>query len=394
MANENKSEQNGVMKKLCIIFVLLLVLLIALIPVINIVSGREDYKNEAVQKVAGGWASKQTIDMPQLKTKKTFEVNKQQEYLFYTLDNCEIKAQTKNEFKKIGIFKIPVYTAEICIKGDFLNDLNVKNNTAILSFNVSNSRGFVSEPKFSVFGKPFKQNIDKNFEVSIPDGTNKIPFEIKFQIRGADSLNFATGANHVSVEMKSNWADPSFEGAFLPVTKNITKDGFSASWSIPKIATDTNANEQYGVSFIIPVDNYRMTQRAVKYGVLFLVLTFSAFFVFELVTSIKVHPIQYLLIGSSLVVFYLLLLSLSEFCPFWAAYLFATLLTVSLIAAYAFTINKKLAIIIKLVLLALYAYLFILLNLEYLSLLFGSFGLFVIISMIMYTTRKIQWYKR
>ena len=94
MANENKSEQNGVMKKLCIIFALLLVLLIALIPVINIVSGREDYKNEAVQKVAGGWASKQTINMPQLKTKKTFEVNKQQEYLFYTLDNCEIKAQT------------------------------------------------------------------------------------------------------------------------------------------------------------------------------------------------------------------------------------------------------------------------------------------------------------
>lgn len=396
MSNETceKREQGGYMKKLCIIFGLLLILLLALIPVMGIVSGRQTYKEEAVQKVAGGWASKQTIQMPTLRTKDLFEVDKNNTYLYYTLDNCEINVQTKNEFKKIGIFKIPVYTANVTVKGNFLNDINTKNSDAVLSFNVSNSRGFVAEPEFKVFNNPYKKNIDKNFEIKIPDNTKQIPFEIKFSLRGADSLNFATGANHATVNMQSDWANPGFEGSFLPSNKTITNEGFSANWSIPKIATDSSSNEEFGVSYLIPVDNYRMAERAVKYGVLFLLLTFAAFFVFEMVANIKVHPIQYLLIGSSLVIFYLLLLSLSEFCQFWLAYLCASVLTIIAIGAYAFSINKKLALIIKTVLVALYVYLYVLLNLEYLSLIFGSFGLFIIVVIIMFATRKIEWYKK
>lgn len=390
----NKEPLSGIMKKLCIIFALLLILLIALIPVSGIVSDRENYRDEAIQKIAGGWASRQKIFMPQMRTLYMHEINKQNQYLFYTLDDCTIDVSVKNEYRKIGIFKIPVYTADIKMKGSFLNDVNVKNNKALLSFNVSNSRGFTKEPLIGVFNKTPVKNIDKDIEIQIPNNTLKIPFEIQFQIRGANSLNFMTGANFAKVNIKSDWADPSFEGGFLPAQKNITDKGFSASWSIPKIATDSDTQEQYGVSFLIPVDNYRMTERAVKYGVLFLVLTFSAFFVFEIVTNIKVHPIQYLLIGSSLVVFYLMLLALSEFCPFWTAYVCSSALTIALISAYAYSVDKKLAAIIKLSLVALYIYLYLLLILKDLSLLVGSFGLFAIIAVIMYSTRKIQWYKK
>ena len=391
---KNKEALSGIMKKLCVIFALLLVLLIALIPVSGIVSDRENYRDEAIEKIAGGWASRQKIFMPKLRTLYMHEINKQNQYLFYTLDDCEINALVKNEYRKIGIFKIPVYVADIKIKGAFLNDINVKNDKALLSFNVSNSRGFTKEPLMGVFNKMPVKNIDKDIEIQIPNKTLKIPFEIQFQLRGANSLNFMTGANFAKVNIKSDWADPSFEGDFLPSQKNIKDSGFSASWSIPKIATDSDRQEQYGVSFLIPVDSYRMTERAVKYGVLFLVLTFSAFFVFEIVTNIKVHPLQYLLIGSSLVVFYLLLLSLSEFCPFWIAYLCASVLTIALISAYAYSVDKKLAFIIKLSLVALYIYLYLLLILKDLSLLVGSFGLFIIIAVIMYSTRKIQWYKK
>ena len=215
------------------------------------------------------------------------------------------------------------------------------------------------------------------------------------------------------IKINGDWKDPSFEGDFLPTNRSVTNKNFTAEWSIPKIATiktdisdlnnpsimEKNNTAVVSVSLLTPVDNYRMATRAVKYAFLFLLLTFVAYYVFE-ITSQKnnpIHPIQYMLMGGALLIFYLLLTSISEFMPFLLAYIIAGLFTVGLISYYTyFVLTKredfKFTILITVIMTLLYTFLYTLLVIKDLSLLIGSFILFVIIAAIMYATRNVEWY--
>lgn len=203
------------------------------------------------------------------------------------------------------------------------------------------------------------------------------------------------------IKISGNWANPSFVGSYLPAEKEVGASDFSANWSIPQIAIEENSIEiaKAGVSLLMPVDNYRMALRSVKYAFLFLVLTFAVYFVFEITSKNKyqIHPIQYLMVGVAMLIFYLLMTSLSEFIPFAAAYAVSALMTSGLIGAYTkFALTKSndkaFAITVSGMLMLLYIFLYTLLTLQDLSLLIGSLLLFAIIAAIMFATRNVDWY--
>ena len=211
------------------------------------------------------------------------------------------------------------------------------------------------------------------------------------------------------VWLESPWPHPSFHGARLPTKRSVTDKGFNALWEVgsfgrsfpqawrvgetPKI--DQKLNESaFGTRFLMPVDVYVQATRSVKYGALFILLTFLAFFLFEVMNGLRIHPIQYLMVGFGICLFYVLLLSLSEHIPFTAAYGLALAGVVGMIGGYVSKVlhSRKRALGLSGFLAALYAYLFVLLRMEDFALLFGSLGLFGILAGAMYITRNVDWY--
>ena len=206
------------------------------------------------------------------------------------LEEYNAEVLINSEIRKKGIFKVPVYTADVKVKGIFKNNLGaLKNANAILSFDVSDTKGFVAAPQFKIGTNESKITGDKVYSGVISTTSPTIPFEITYKLRGANSFYFLPTANVNKFKISGNWSNPSFDGDFLPSERNVTSDKFSAEWSIPKIAISRNSENitiaKAGVSLLTPVDNYRVAQRAVKYAFLFLVLTFIAYFVF--VRSVK-----------------------------------------------------------------------------------------------------------
>lgn len=412
-----KKKTNSPFKKFWVILFSLLVLLIPLGFFVGIVSNRESYRDDAVKDVANSWAAEQVIQPPSL----VFYDEKNKKELGWELDKYNVSAVVDTEVRKRGIFKVPVYTADIVMNGNFIKpDGDIGNNKWTLSFDVSDSKGFIKQPEFKIGRMELSDSVsDKQYKYQAVSGEKNIPFEIRFKIRGVNKISFVPNANINNIKIQGSWADPSFEGDFLPVKRVVGEHGFDADWSIPRIATlndkkissdnssssgyisGSNPNITCGVSLLMPVDNYRMAMRAVKYGFLFLVLTFITFFVFEIAAKKRrpVHPLQYMLVGMALLVFYLLLLSISEFMPFVLAYLIASLMIIGMVSLYTYFVltkkeNTKFSLLIAFILAVLYGFLYTLLMLQDFSLILGSFGLFVIIGIIMYATRDVDWYPK
>jgi inner membrane protein len=207
-----------------------------------------------------------------------------------------------------------------------------------------------------------------------------------------------------TVKLSSTWPDPSFVGNFLPAHHETSQEGFDASWKILHLNRNypqkwTGSNNQveastFGVKLLVPVDEYQKNMRTAKYAFMFIGLTFLSFFMIELLNKKLIHPIQYLLIGFSLLVFYTLLLSFSEQMVFKYAYMISSVATIGLITSYTRGVLKDTLQtgIILLILVLLYAYLYIVLQLQDLALMIGSIGLFIILSLVMYLTRKVDWF--
>jgi inner membrane protein len=206
------------------------------------------------------------------------------------------------------------------------------------------------------------------------------------------------------VELTSTWKNPSFDGAFLPDTRTVDERGFTAKWNV------LNMNRSYpqqfsgsvsgidesafGVSLLMAVDQYQKSMRAAKYAVLFIVLTFMVFFFIQVLNKVRIHPIQYILVGLTLCIFYTLLISLSEHIYFGLAYLVASVAIVSLTAFYTQGTfkNMKLSGMLAVIMSILYSFIYIIIQLEDFALLAGSIGLFIALAIIMTLTRKIDWY--
>lgn len=397
MSEETKKNKSTKLKKFYTILGTLLILLIPILFLYGIVEDRSSYKREAERKVETSWAATQVLSAPQLAMPTNDPKNP---YKYFTLNDYDAEIFISTELRKKGIFKVPVYTANVQIKGNFENNFSpLKNQKVALSFHVSDSKGFVAQPQFKLMDSKFIPSNDTTYKKNLTTSANLIPFEINYKLRGSKEIYVKPEGLNNKIEIEGDWNNPSFEGDFLPTEREVTADHFEGEWEIPYIAVSSLKDAKLGVSLLMPVDNYRMATRALKYSFLFLALTFLSYFIFEITSkeNRRIHLLQYLMMGAAMLIFYLLLVSLSEFIPFGGAYLIAGLMTIALIGSYTYFIltkreNLKFSILISCIMLVLYGFFYSLLVIQDFSLIIGSFVLFLIISLVMYTTRNVEWY--
>ena len=325
-----------------------------------------------------------------------------------------------------GIFEVIVYETHLEAAGVFeipdleAPDREVDWETADLVLGISDVRGLQERVELrwqdqevdllpGTGGAPFVQSgVFSRIpgEERLAPGT-RIPFSFELVLRGSDQLLFVPSGAETHVELASPWASPSFVGAFLPDRRQVSDTGFSASWQVPlfgrSFPSQWSGNPElagafessaFGVGLLLPVDAYQQSERAVKYAVLFIVLTFGTFFLLELLSPVRLHAVQYLLVGFAQTLFYVLLLALSEHLGFGRAYALAAAATVGLIASYSRSIlaSRRRALVVLGCLGLLFGYLYVLLQLEDYALLVGASGLFVALAVTMLATRHLDWF--
>jgi inner membrane protein len=243
--------------------------------------------------------------------------------------------------------------------------------------------------------------------------TAPVDFAIPLDVNGSGGIYFAPFGVKNEAELKSNWADPGFRGAFLPSERSVRPDGFNAKWQIsyygrdyPQQWTSRTGNDRFnsstvrssmfGAELLSILDAYRYVERSIKYGVLFFVLVFTTFFLFEMTARQKIHPFQYLMVGAALCIFYLVLLSVSEFLGFSWAYLIATVSATALITWYCrfFLGGGARTLMVGAGLAGVYTFLYITLRQQDYALLMGSIALFLVLALVMFVTRRVDWYAR
>ena len=236
---------------------------------------------------------------------------------------------------------------------------------------------------------------------SIPENMS---FDFDISLNGSEQLMFAPIGKITNVNLNSPWKEPSFDGVFLPKKRTIGENGFTANWKVlhlnrnyPQSWVGTKHhvnNSSFGVNLRLPVDVYQKSMRVAKYAILFIVLTYLVFFFVEILNHILIHPIQYILVGIALVLFYILMLAFSEQMNFDLAYILAALMTIGLVFLYCRSILKSwaLSLMTASILLILYGFIFIIIQMQDFALLFGSLGVFLILAVTMYFSRKVDWF--
>ena len=424
-------NRNKIIFKSFLIGFLILLLLIPTVFIQNQVSERQGRQREAVEEVSSKWAGQQTINgpaiaVPYLETAtndqgKAIAVKK---LAYFLPDKLSIHSVVIPEKRYRGIYKVVVYTSEMQITGSFdslrFAGLNIEVdkilwNEAALYFDISDVRGLkeevniqVSQDQISLVPGKFSNEQFKNaLSALLPSAlaNNHAPlnFSMAVKLKGSGNLLFVPTGKQTDVTVQSSWNAPSFTGNYLPDVRNVSDSGFTANWKVLYLNRsypqqwkdkiyDLN-NFSFGVNLIVPVDSYQQTMRSVKYAILCILLTFTAFFLIELIYFKTIHPLQYILAGVALCIFYTLLLSFSEYVSFNLSYLIASIATILLISWYVKSIlqSSKIAVFIAALLTAMYGFIFTLIQLEDYALLIGSIGLFVTLAFVMYFSRKIKW---
>ncbi len=424
--------RSSVLVKAIGIGIIVLLLLIPGAMVESLVRERKFTYTSAVDEICSKWGSSQTITGPVVTIPFYFRTTDSngkpavmKKYAHFLPSELNINGKVDPEIRNRSIYKAILYKGNLDISGSFgkLNYERLKIDPqdmlfeeAFLSVGISDLRGIsrqvtvnwdgdeeIAEPGIPVYDV-ISSGVNIPLDLS-SHRTGNVPhtFKLNLALNGSRSLSFLPMGKETNVQISSPWASPSFDGAFLPTERNITQNGFEAKWSVLElnrtypqewIERAYTENSAFGFSMIIPVDYYQTITRSVKYALLFIVLTFAAFFTIEILKSYRVHPIQYVLIGFALTLFYALLLSFSERIGFGPAYLIASAGIVVMVTLYSMTITKSnlMACLIGAVLSGLYGFLYLLLQLEDYALLMGSIGLFVILGTFMFLTRNIDWY--
>jgi inner membrane protein len=406
---------------------LVLLLLIPAYFVQNVITEREARQKEAFTEVSSKWAGRQNITGPVLVLpyNETVTGDKGQvvilKKLAYILpDNLIVESSVKPEERHRGIFQVMLYSSEIKMSGKFnsiplqqlkIDPAQVLWNEAYVCMDLADSKGLKEEINLvwndstvtlnpsainnGVMKEGFMSQVNTSPDIAIK-------FSSSISINGSEQLLFTPVGKETTVKLNSTWPDPSFTGGQLP-DHRISDSGFVATWkslahtrNFPQAWKENTYNLQsasFGADLFIPVNGYQKTMRSVKYAILCILLTFAAFFIIETVNKKSVHPFQYALIGLALILFYTLLLSISEYTGFNTAYIIASAATVGLIAWFVKGLlqSSKLTTVLGIVLVLMYSYIFTILQLQDYSLLLGSIGLFLTLAVIMHFSKKIQW---
>lgn len=403
MTAEN-SNGRSVLKKGLFIILAVLVLQIPVLLIKGLINDREDISSEAETEVSKQWGGSQTIYPPELripyKVKKT---DSNGNFAFIsevkTLqpEEADVNGYVKVTTLKRSIYEIPVYQADMKIDGSFVideDDVVNHDGKIYLYLPVGETMGIEDNITAVVDGKDYMFDLSEaGLRVELETGAltagQEIQYSINLKTRGAAQLNFRPKAATFKVNLTSDHPSPGFNGDFLPVERNVTDNGFEAKWVVTDFNTYGVINPQFHVELVVPVSQYQQTTRATKYSFLIIIFVMVAIFLVETVSRQEVTYIQYVVTGLSLCLFYLLLLSISEYLAFSWAYLIASGMTVVALGGYFIGfLRSGIAIACTTVVAALYGFIYILLNLETGSLLVGSLALFAILSVIMYFTRK------
>lgn len=433
MNTANFWSVNRLTIKGCIVGFLILAMLIPTLFIMELISERAQRQAEVKTEVSSKWAGAQTISgpllvVPYLETTKNNEgkIIVAKKYAYFLPERLTINGELLPEIRHRSIFNIVVYSTDIKMEGEFVplqpESLGIKRedmqlNESYICFGLSDFRGIENQMSIRwndssyVFnaGVPDNNIISNGLNATVAltngDMDQVNAFSIHLRLRGSENLSFTPVGKTTHVHFSSAWQNPSFDGSFLPVTTpEINSNGFDADWKVqhlnrnyPQSWKDEKFDlyaSRFGITLLQPVDSYAKTMRSVKYGILFIALTFGLYFFIEILQKTIIHPAQYVLVGIALCIFYTLLLSISEYLRFNIAYAIAATATILLITLYTKSLfgTWKIASLFGGLLTTLYSFIFILIQLQDGALLFGSIGLFILLSIIMYYSRKIDWY--
>ena len=416
--------------KLVTICALILVLLIPTSMVTSLIHERKSRKQSVINEINYKWGRAQTVTGPVISVPylthfegengKTITNTR---YLHLLPDTVDIRSHITPEIRYRGIYEAVLYNTTLSINGMFprtpVDELRIPPehimwSGAFISVGLSDMRGIkeridatfdgtslAMEPGVEI-ADVIKSGVSAG--IHLDDTRKEYPFHFVLNLNGSRQIHFTPVGKVTTVTAQSDWKDPSFGGDFLPVERTVNEQGFYAKWKVlhlnrnyPQLWKGSDhdlSRSTFGVRLFSPVDIYQKSMRTAKYALMFIVFTFLAFLITEVMNRLRVHPVQYLLIGLAIIIFYTLLLSISEQINFGAAYLISAGGVIGLITGYAKAIlkNRMVTVMVCGILTILYAYLYILLQLEDYALLMGSVGLFLVLAVIMYLTRNIDWY--
>jgi inner membrane protein len=454
----NRWIQESIMVKLASIGFLLLILLIPGSWINSIIEERQNRSADMIHEVSDKWSGPQTLSGPILVVpfvvkevidlgKEGKEIREHIEKAYFLPQSLHVKGLVTPEKLSRGLFDAVVYQSELNINATFsapdftglANESDVIQwQDAYMVFGITDVRGITDSLSFRLNGKNYTAEPSSNIGVKVssvirsgnpsryevPDAKShgvagngiivKIPavdasdfvgkLDIALKLKGSERLNFTPAGKSTTVQLEGPWADPSFDGEFLPEEREITLDAFKAEWKVLhfnrpfpqqwKNGDESLENADFGVRLMVPVDQYQKSIRSSKYSVLVILLTFMALFLVEITQRVRIHPFQYILIGAALTIYYILLLSISEHTGYNTAYMLASIATVILITAYSrtFLTERKLVTLFSALLCVFYTFIFVIIQEQDYSLLIGSLGLFLIVALVMYFSRKVKWY--
>jgi len=415
---------------------LALLMTIPLLQVRELVSERQQLRSDAISHIAQGWGGKQVIGGPVLvvPTLRQLAVEGQLTPRWQTGSESVLADTLKQDVAMVvttrsyGIYSAPVFVATVKIATQFraqdvaqyrhASDASWQGNKAELRLPIGDLRGLQEISELRVNGQParFESSADRlghwpTVVVPIDLDTlvdQPIDVQIVLKLAGTEALQLLPLARSADVTMRAPWSDPGFIGAALPLEHTIDTSGFSAHWHLLDLNRsygqhwsdgDAGMNDAlqastFGVQLYQPVDVYQRNVRAGKYGLLFIAMTFVAFFLFEVLKRLRVHPVQYLLVGAALATFYVVLLALSEQIGFGPAYALAGSAVVLMVGGYAMAVlrARRAGALLGGVLGLIYATLYGLIAAEQYALLIGALVLLATVALMMYLTRRIDWY--
>ena len=425
----NNPESNKIMLKGIVTAILIICLLIPTMLISDLVQERQARQAQIAGEVSSKWADSQTLSGPfiNLPYRKSYTDRDGKNViedlnLMILPENLNVAGKIDYELRQRSIYKVLLYRAGLSNNGDIILHLpkeidpaSVQWQSAKICFALSDFKGIEEKMVVKLNGVNYElspglpnssqfKGLSALVPLSALDLDKSLPFQVNLKLKGSEQLHFLPLAGNSIYSIQSTWPSPSFDGYVLPTEREVTEKGFSAKWKFNKAnlpfptylteVPDDLSKLAFGVTLLQPSDGYAKTNRCVKYGILFIGLTLSLFFVIELMQKKPLHPVQYALIGLALVIFYTLLLSISEFLMFDYAYAIAALATISLISLYARSHfnSRKSMFVFGSVLTALYGFIFVLIQLEDTALLIGSIGLFLILALVMFASRRINWY--
>ncbi|SDL95758.1 inner membrane protein [Catalinimonas alkaloidigena] len=427
---------------------LILLLLIPASMIESLIREREMRQQDVIREISSKWSGPQTLTGPILsipydayERANDGKMVKVTQWAHFLPESQAVTGQLAPQTRRRGLYEAVVYNAQLQFAGRFpspdFSELGIAPdqvhwNDALVAVGISDMRGIEKEIQLQWAGQTYALNSGietrdvlpggASVKVRVAEGAGRYEYRFDLELKGSQSVFFVPVGRETNVTLQSDWPTPSFDGAFLPAERDVTETGFQAKWHVLHLNRQypqqwkgsayhlaTEASPRYGIEpalqqsdqaafgvhLLVPVDQYQKSMRTAKYAIMLIALTFVVFFFIEILTRRNIHPIQYILVGLALCVFYTLLLSLSEQIGFNAAYAVAALATIGLITAYVSSIfkNGRLTALMAGILTVLYGFIFVVLQLEDYALLLGSIALFVLLAVLMWLTRRIDWYQ-